>query len=107
MSEALLLGSRGILKTSIAKNKENITLRLSTIFYMNGYVPKVRYGFFVSSQWYRQYQNVCMERILCIFVSYVTWEIMKMIYTNIQILLRIMRQKKNFKCIIYFHQGES
>ena len=94
MLEAFYLAVGGIFRISTAKNKENITSTRSIIFSMSGYVPKFHYGIFVKSQWYRQYKNVFMESMLCLVSVYVTWERLKTIQTNIQILMKIMRQQR-------------
>ena len=85
----------------ISKNKENTTLTCSSIFSKNGDVPKIHCGIFIRIQCYGKYRFLCMENMLCLVMSCVNRERMKTTKKNIQILLRIMRQKRNF--LLQFH----
>ena len=48
---------------------------------------------FCQESMVREISKVCMERMLCLVMLYVTREILKMIQINLQIWLRIMRQQ--------------
>ena len=63
---------------------------------MRGNVPKVHYGIFVRSQWYGKHQKVCTERMLCLVISCVTREILKIIQKNLNIIEEYETAKERF-----------